>query len=185
MKILKKAFKVWHDGMLNSNPNEGYSIEELPLTYGDTPGEAKVNASEIYDFEIDGETHKYTDLKVRRAKGGDWVLYEGEKIRRNDLEYRTKEANRIDKRRKSVESFSDDSMFYIQNGYVGNAVLWWGLNSNGYVCDIHKAQAYTKQYVLKHFVNGREEDRIWESKHVLDCIKEIVDGQFLKPEFKA
>jgi hypothetical protein len=81
--------------------------------------------------------------------------------------------------------FPDDASFYIQKGYVGNAVLWWGLNSCGYVCDIEEAQLYTREEVLSRFVNGRESDIIWESQHALNGIKKIVDGQYLRAEFSA
>jgi len=186
MKIIKKAYKVWHEGMLDENPYEGYTIDSLPITYANTPGEAKQNASEIYDYEIDSEPHKYTDLKVRRAKGGDWLLLEdGEKIRRYALEHRESEKIRIQKRIDKVNSFPDNSNFYIQNGYVGNSVLWWGLRSSGYTTDLSKAQLYTKDEVLKNFVNGRVEDLIWNAKHVLENIKQHVDGQYLRSEHQA
>jgi len=188
MKIIKKAYQVWHEGMLDENPNEGYNIDNLPVVYADTPGEAKAKAPQVNDFYLDNfshEYHKFTDLKVRRTKKSDWIMHNGEKIRRGDLEYRIKEENRIAERRKKIESYPDHTCFYIQKGYVGNAVLWWGLNSSGYVCDIRKAQLYTKKEVLKDFVNGRIEDRIWESTHVLNCIKEIVDGQFLNSNYES
>lgn len=185
-EIVEKGFIVWHDGMLSSNPNEGYLFENLPVTYAESPSKAKSKASELYDFEIDGDTHTYTDIKVRRAKWADWIkLDDGEKVIRTTLERKLKEDKKVSERRAKVEAYPDNAMFYIQNGYVGNAVLWWGLNSSGYVCDILKAQRYTKEYVLKHFCDGREEDIIWEANHVLECTKLIVDGQFLKKEFKS
>jgi hypothetical protein len=36
-------------------------------------------------------------------------------------------------------------LYYIQNGYVGNAILWWGVDSKGYTTDITKAGKYTKE----------------------------------------
>ena len=36
-------------------------------------------------------------------------------------------------------------MYYIQNGYVGNAILWWAENSRGYTTDFTKAGKYTKE----------------------------------------
>ena len=44
---------------------------------------------------------------------------------------------------------------------------------------------YTKEEVLSKFVNGRESDIIWESKHALNGIKKIVDAQNLRAEFSA
>ena len=185
MKIIRKAFQVWHNGMLNYNPHEGYEIDSLPITYAETSSKAKSRAPELYDFAIDGEPHKFIDLKVRRYKNADIVLHDGKEVHRGRLIREMAEAERKAKRREKVMEFPDDSLFYIQNGYVGNAVLWWGLNSNDYVCDIELAQLYTKEEVLSKFVNGRESDIIWESKHALNGIKKIVDAQNLRTEFSA
>ena len=179
MKIIKKAYKVWHDGMLNDNPHLGYSMDDLPLTYADTPGEAKTLAKEPYNFELYGGEHKYTDLKVRRAYGGDIVLHNNIEKKRWLVKLELMEEKRVNERRANVEKFDDDSCFYIQNGYVGNSVMWWAKNGSGYTTDIEKAQLYTKQEVLDKFVGGREEDIIWESKHVLNNIKKHVDAQYL------
>jgi hypothetical protein len=186
LPIIRKAYKVWHRGMLDRNPYEGYEIETLPVTFANSPGEAKANAREVDDFSIDGEPHAFTDLKVIRAKGEDIIQTpEGQEIRRSLYGQRLKEAARIKERTEKVNRFPDDALFYIQNGYVGNAVCWWGLNSAGYVTNIDKAQTYSKAEVLERFVNGREEDRIWEASHVRQAIKRVVDSQFLDPAYVA
>jgi hypothetical protein len=43
----------------------------------------------------------------------------------------------------------NEKMYYIQNGYVGNAILWWGIDSRGYTTDINKAGKYTKEETLE------------------------------------
>lgn len=185
MELVKKAYKVWHDGMISENPHEGYTIESLPIVYADTPGEAKSNSREPFDCELYGMEPLFTDLKVRRAPGADKVIFEGFEKKRWQVEMIQEERKRIERRRKAVERFPDDSFFYIQNGYVGNSVYWWGKDYNGYTCDITKAGLYSKQEVLDNFITGRPEDIIWESGHVLANVRQHVDGQYLSRKYCA
>lgn len=41
-----------------------------------------------------------------------------------------------------------EKLYYIKNGYVGNATLWWGINSNGYVSDLEKAGKYNHKEAM-------------------------------------
>jgi len=183
MEIVRKAFKVYHEGMLCENPYEGYTMDELPIVYAETPGEAKNKCSEVHDYEIDGREHNYTDLRAIRAKDSDEVLYKGDRMKRHWAEYKIKENERKEK----MMQLPDDEYFYVQDArnYVGNAVLWWGLGSNGYVCDIHKAQKYTKKEIVDKFGDGRETDIVWIGSHVEKGIKEIVDAQNLRREYSV
>ena len=185
MEIISKAFQVWHEGMLNDNPHEGYTMDELPVTYAETAGLAKTMSSEVYDYELYGYEPEFTDLKVRRAKSYDKIMFEGHEYKRWQINTILETRERHSERRKAVEKFPDGTNFYVQNGFVGNSVLWWGKNSNGYTSDISKAELYTKEEILSKFVEGREEDRIWEAKHVLSKVKSHVDGQYLSSEYRA
>ena len=31
----------------------------------------------------------------------------------------------------------EDKQFYIQNGWIGNAILWWGIDSKGYTTKLN------------------------------------------------
>ncbi len=97
----------------------------------------------------------------------------------------TKERKRVAERKLLVDRFPDGTNFYVQNGYVGNSVLWWGQRSNGYTTDISRAELYTKKEILERFVSGREEDIIWEAGHVLSNVRQHVDGQYLSREFRC
>ena len=44
-----------------------------------------------------------------------------------------------------------EKFYYIQNGYVGNAILWWAENSHGYTTDFRKAGKYTEEETLSLF----------------------------------
>jgi len=71
-------------------------------------------------------------------------------------------------------------LYYIQNGYVGNAIAWWGIESKGYTTDIKKAGKYTfeqAQNIIK-----RPQDIAWECDHIDNCIdaqRLVIDAQYL------
>ena len=70
--------------------------------------------------------------------------------------------------------------YYIQNGWVGNAILWWAIDSKGYTTEINKAAKYSYEEAKK--IIQRPEDRAWECTHIDKCLqahKTIIDGQFL------
>ena len=74
----------------------------------------------------------------------------------------------------------EDKQFYIQSGWVGNAILWWGIDSKGYTTEIDKAGRYTYEEAKK--IIQRPDDKAWECKHVDECLKahkRIIDGQYL------
>ncbi len=79
-------------------------------------------------------------------------------------------------RKKEIEE-QGYNLYMVQNGYVGNAVAWWGLGNRGYVTDINKAQVYTKEEILAS--SWREQDIIWPKLVVEKAVIEIVDGQYL------
>lgn len=73
-----------------------------------------------------------------------------------------------------------EKQYYIQNGWVGNAILWWAIDSKGYTTDIRKAQKYGKEEAKR--IIQRPQDRAWECKHVDECEearKVTIDGQYL------
>lgn len=172
MEIVRKAYEVKDPTVYEFDNSE----DNWQLVYAKTFGEAK---SLCVDY------NEFTNIRARRASYADKVMFEGREIDRSSAEYFIKKNKRTVERTNAVNKFPDDAMFFIQNGFVGNSVLWWALNSNGYTTDITRAQKYTKKEVLERFVCGREEDRIWEANHVLQNIRQHVDGQYLDREFLA
>lgn len=74
-----------------------------------------------------------------------------------------------------------NDLYYIQNGFVGNAVSWWGINSNGYTTDLTKAGKYTKEETII-IIRRRPEDRAWSCRYIDNnekAKKLIIDGQYL------
>lgn len=73
-----------------------------------------------------------------------------------------------------------EKLYYIQNGYVGNAMVWWGENSSGYHTDFSKAGKYTKEEAKR--IIKRPQDIAWECDYVDNCKeaqKLIIDAQYL------
>jgi hypothetical protein len=178
--IILKAYLIYHDGLLSGDYNhDNYIIDNSEIVYGKTTGEAKAQGLGLHEGSL-GRRLEYTDIRTKRVKSEDFVYFEGEEIKRwkMELEFGYRE------RTKKMEELPDDEMFYVQNmrNYVGNAVLWWGLNSSGYVTDLKKAHKYTKEEIIKKFGRGRETDVIWPASHVENAIREYVDIQGLKRE---
>lgn len=78
-----------------------------------------------------------------------------------------------------------EKLYYIQNGWVGNAVLWWAKDSKGYTTEIKNAGRFTKaetQQIIK-----RPQDIAWECDHVDNCLaahKLVIDGQYLNRRYR-
>ena len=75
---------------------------------------------------------------------------------------------------------TNEKLFYIQNGWVGNACLWWAIDSKGYTTDIRKAGKYTQQQTIG--IITRPQDVAWECDYVDNCLdaqRLVVDGNCL------
>lgn len=184
LKIIEKAYIVYHDGMIGYRPEKYQSWEDIEPVYAETPSKAKNSGHYAWDYEVcDNEYPEYLDLKVRRAKWADIVEYDGKVRKRAQVEWQIERDKEKARKRALIEKYPDDTLFYIQRGYVGNSVLWWELNSCGYTCKFERAQTYTKKEVLSRFLDGNPDDRIWVADHVKKNTTVVVDGQHLKGKF--
>jgi hypothetical protein len=71
-------------------------------------------------------------------------------------------------------------LYYIQNGWVGNAILWWAIDSKGYTTDLRNAGKYTHEQAQG--IIKRPQDIAWECDYVDNCLdahKLVVDGNYL------
>lgn len=78
---------------------------------------------------------------------------------------------------------STEKYYYIQNGFVGNAVLWWGKDHQGYTTDFYQAGRYTESEAKK--IIERPQDKAYPCEYVdgnFKAQKLIVDGQYLDRE---
>lgn len=79
----------------------------------------------------------------------------------------------------------NQELYYIQNGYVGNAICWWRIDSKGYTTDIREAGKYTKEEAKQ--IIQRPQDIAWLCKHVDNneaAKKVVVDVQYLKKRYR-
>ena len=71
--------------------------------------------------------------------------------------------------------------FYLQDsrGYVGNDVLWWAKDGNGYTTDLSKAQTYTKEEAQRMHTS-RPSDIPWPKPYIDAKTRPAVDMQYIK-----
>lgn len=72
-------------------------------------------------------------------------------------------------------------LFYMQDSrtYVGNDVLWWALNGNGYTTDLRMAQTYTQE-AAQRMHNTRRTDIPWPKDYIDQKTRPAVDMQYIK-----
>jgi hypothetical protein len=76
-------------------------------------------------------------------------------------------------------------LYYIKNGFVGNAISWWAVDGKGYTTDITKAGKYSEDEARS--ICRRPEDTAWPVGYVdgnEKAHKMIIDGQYLDPSNK-
>lgn len=78
---------------------------------------------------------------------------------------------------------TDEDQYYLQDSrsYLGNDVLWWALEGNGYTTDLSKAQVYSKEEALRLHQN-RPSDIPWPKRYVDAKVRPAVDMQYLNRE---
>lgn len=73
----------------------------------------------------------------------------------------------------------NEKLYYIRNeGYVGNALVWWAENSKGYTTDIRKAGKYTfEEAEYDHIQNILStEVSIYLTRRTSGCCGSIIDN---------
>lgn len=166
IKILQKAWKVNAEKF-----NEPWYHGDI--TYYGTRGEARRQAIPDNDAGAlrSGEYISFITIPIIRDRENDLILFDDEKMKRYQIEGKIRDSR--------IKQLPKDKFYYVQDkrSYVGNAVLWWALDGNGYVTDLAKAHKYTYDEIVKF--NPRPTDVIWESTHVEKAIKSYVDAQYL------
>ncbi len=64
--------------------------------------------------------------------------------------------------------------YYIQHGYIGNAICWWGKNYAGYTAHFEKAGRYSKPEAVEIINNKPKDDEAWLCSHVDNCKEALV-----------
>jgi hypothetical protein len=156
---------------------DGDMDEKMFLRYVETHSESeralfsKAMVAEIYELNDDHETAEAVSNGIK-----EWFSID---MREDVKEIRAKK--KVIKKQDDIK----EEMYYIQNGYVGNAILWWAMNSKGYTTDFTNAGKYTKEQAEK--IIERPQDIAWKCSYVDNCIdaqKLIIDGQYLDGKYK-
>lgn len=73
--------------------------------------------------------------------------------------------------------------FYLQDcrSYVGNDMLFWAKNGNGYTTDLRLAHVYTKEEAVRQH-QSRETDIPWPKDYIDAKTRPAVDMQYVKRE---
>ena len=72
-------------------------------------------------------------------------------------------------------------LFYLQDSrsYVGNDMLFWAKNGNGYTTDLRRAETYTREEAqAKH--DSRETDIPWPKEYIDAKTRPACDMQYVK-----
>ena len=76
-----------------------------------------------------------------------------------------------------------ETLYYIQNGYQGNSMVWWPVSNCGYTTEIKDAKKFTCDEGVKMLEMERHDFKMWDADYV-DSTKEahkvIIDGQYLR-----
>ena len=142
LPIAEKAYNVWHVGMLSDNPHEGYSMSDLNVYYAETPSKAKTQCTLVWDYHIDGEEPKFTDIKVRRCKSADKVIFEGETITRSGIDRLIERRNRDSAVDKLLLDNPNSKAYILKGG------LYYRPNSSGYTEFKQFAGVYDLEYAV-------------------------------------
>ena len=71
--------------------------------------------------------------------------------------------------------------YYIQNherGVVGNCLLWWRENDNGYTCDLDDARVFDdSEEDFKDIVKNTAKYTAWKKDYIDECARRHVDHQ--------
>ena len=149
-QIIQKAFHVWHEGMIGYGPEIANSVDETEIVYASTPGKAKSKASEWSFWQIDGQDPSYIDLKCRRAKGADLVVFEGKEVERYLID-----SILLDRKREAkLNSFLNDDT--LTHCYICKHGLYYKPNSIGYSNLKQNAGLYTIQEGVSHAISCSE-----------------------------
>jgi len=79
-----------------------------------------------------------------------------------------------------------ENLYYIRNeGYLGNALLWWTKSMNGYTCDINNALQCTLSEAKE--ICKRNQDTAYECEYINNLLiaqKLIIDCQYVDEEYR-
>jgi len=131
---------------------------------------------EQVEYEYNGHWHGPYDFGYYNSDGNAVLYLPGERNMQDSFVVGINYVRRVNKQ----------PMYYIQNGYVGNAVLWWANGGAGYTTEIAKAGCYTEEDA-RRITGQRSEDHAWPCDYIHNCDearKIIIDSQYLDYKYR-
>ena len=77
----------------------------------------------------------------------------------------------------------ESELYYVENierGVVGNCLLWWKKNNNGYVCDLKEAKKFSQEEAFDLCNSSPRKYRPWKASEIEKIIQHHVDIQSLR-----
>lgn len=80
--------------------------------------------------------------------------------------------------------------YYIQNtnaGYLGNAIIFWAKNSNGYTADLNNSHKFTEEEAKKICNGNPEKNKAWPVDYIDNNkgVQRVTDSQHLDSNYIA
>jgi len=146
LDIIQKAYELNLDKIY-----ESYHYSEV-VVFAETRGQAKQKINreiDIEDYKLDfiEDEMTFLNMPVRRAKQYDKVIYKGEEMRRNQVEYKL----RIEKENNRIENFLSDPN--ITHCYIMKRGSYYSWNYSGYVSYSTHAGVYSKEEAVPYCKN--------------------------------
>jgi hypothetical protein len=180
LEIVKKAYRVKdpksYFNSLDTNYYHNPDDAHWEYVHAESREKAKLMCTE-YD--------NYINIVAQRVKSNDIVIFEGNETRRGTVMEILTSRKALAIRIASILRFPEDELFYVQSGYSGDIIFWWGLNSCGHTTNIDKAQTYTREYVIKYLLNGKDNEKVWAASHIKQHITQTVNSEHLDYTFKS
>jgi len=167
MDVLEtKAYIIYSKSMLDS-------IDSAPIIYADSPSKAKAKALKLGYLDC-----KYIDLAIKRIPEEDKVEFYGKFISKRNKENNLKERQKYLDSFNKIKELPNDSLFLVQNGFVGNDMLFWKQNNAGYSCNIKEAQVYTKIQLFQ-MLPLKDNMKIWNYYYIMENLSLVCNSQCL------
>jgi hypothetical protein len=88
----------------------------------------------------------YTVKEWRQMIEDKVAIYQTKFLSSSSQIYSKENAQNKEARKESVT----EELYYVRNeGFLGNALLWWTKGCNGYTCDINDAHKFTREQAEK------------------------------------
>lgn len=191
-KIIEKAWIVYHEGMIKPGDIDFYqSISEIPVVYAQTRNKAKIKAlytTDISDWDLmtmskqtNSYKPSYIDLKTKRVKGLDKIMFEDHLITVRSVETLIAQREKKNNRRKLFEkNYKDGFTFAISKGYVGNDLLFWKKGKSGYTTNLREIHLFSKQEILDHHIdNLGQNEIIWNTEDLINGAILVVNSDLI------